>query len=290
MSMEMRKIFINSILVTLIDKSVDLRLIRYLVRTISDWIKYKSGGSLMNQIPSLKEKLVLLQRLAVAVEKRFGDHADIQQVFLETIAYVYKEEIYATNNDFRVKLEQAFLCGLKCTQPKVRQMFFELFNSSFGCVDLYERLSYVIVTQNWEQFGQHYWIKQCVQMTLGACVKLEGTLSLSDSPATARLHFPDLLNVMSTSFITTPEPAVTNASGTGESSSLESGMGTSEPIVMGLDASFSGENLWQDASEKGLKALVNLDRSTEATDFLKFVNKKYMNVYYTDQESEMMNE
>jgi hypothetical protein len=100
----------------------------------------------MNQGPSLKEKLVLLQ-LAVSVEKRFADHADIQQVFLETIAFVYEEEIYANNNDFRVKLEQAFLCGLKCTQPKVRQMFFELFNSSFGCVDLYERLGSVIVIE-----------------------------------------------------------------------------------------------------------------------------------------------
>jgi hypothetical protein len=80
-------------------------------------------------------------------------------------------------------------------------------------------------------------------MTLGACVKLEGTLSLSDSPAAARLHFPDLLNVMSTSFIKTPEPAATNSFRASESNSLESGMGTSEPIVMGLDASYSGENL-----------------------------------------------
>ena len=49
MSLEMRKLFINSILVTLIDKSIDLRLIRYLVKLIAEWIKYKSGP-LLNQV------------------------------------------------------------------------------------------------------------------------------------------------------------------------------------------------------------------------------------------------
>lgn len=105
MSLEMRKMFINSILVTLIDKSIDLRLLRYIVKLISDWVKYKTGP-LLNQIPSMKEKLILLQRLTVSMEKRFADHADLQQVFLETIAYVYKEETYTANSEFKIKLEQ----------------------------------------------------------------------------------------------------------------------------------------------------------------------------------------
>lgn len=40
MSLEMRKAFLKTILVTLIDKSMDTRLIRYLVRIISEWIRF----------------------------------------------------------------------------------------------------------------------------------------------------------------------------------------------------------------------------------------------------------
>lgn len=106
----MRKIFINSILVALIEKSIDLRVIRFLVRVISDWVKYKSGGPLMNQMPSMKEKLVLLQRLTTCMEKRFGPSGsgsgesmlDLHKSFLETIAYVYSNEMYSTNVDFKV--------------------------------------------------------------------------------------------------------------------------------------------------------------------------------------------
>ena len=140
MSSEMRKIFINSILVTLLEKSIDLRLIRYLVKLVAEWIKYNKNGPLINQIPSLKEKLVLLQRLTISMEKRFAEHSDLQQIFLETIAYVYKDEVYSTNNEFKVKLEQAFLAGLKCANPQIRQMFFDIFNTTFNSTDLFERL------------------------------------------------------------------------------------------------------------------------------------------------------
>ena len=108
MSLEMRKMFINLILVTLLEKSVDLRLIRYIINLISDWIRYKNGP-LMNQIPSMKEKLILLQKLTISIEKRFSEHTDIHKIFLETIAYVYKEEAYNSNSDFKVKLEQVIL-------------------------------------------------------------------------------------------------------------------------------------------------------------------------------------
>ena len=79
MSVEMRKMFIQSILTSLIDKSNDVKLIRYIVQMVSDWIKYKNGP-LINQIPSMKERLALLQRLATTIEKRYADNIEIQQI------------------------------------------------------------------------------------------------------------------------------------------------------------------------------------------------------------------
>lgn len=179
MSAEMRKMFINSILIALIDKSVDLRLIRFIVNMVSEWIKYKQGP-LLNQIPSMKERLTLLQRLAQTIDKRYNDNAELQQTFLQTIAFVYKDDAYNTNTDFKTKLENAFLSGLKSTNPQIRQTFFDICNTSLATTDLYERLCFIIVSQNWEPFGVHYWIKQCIQLTLGSCTRSDTKIILSD--------------------------------------------------------------------------------------------------------------
>ena len=191
MSVEMRKMFIQSILTSLIDKSNDVKLIRYIVQMVSDWIKYKNGP-LINQIPSMKERLALLQRLATTIEKRYADNIEIQQIFLQTIAHVYKDEMYCTNQEFKIKLENAFLAGLKCSNTQIRQQFFDLFNSNLNTTDLFERLCFIIVSQNWEPFGAHYWIKQCIQMTLGSCARANTNITYSD--AFANFRFMNIQN------------------------------------------------------------------------------------------------
>ncbi|CAF0709284.1 unnamed protein product [Brachionus calyciflorus] len=173
MSIEMRKMFINQILVSLIEKSIDLRLIKYLVKLINDWIKMSHVNNvLLNQIPTMKEKLVLLQKLTLVMDKKFSDNSDIQKIYLDTISFVYQNEAYLTQQEFKIKLEQAFLLGMKSTHVDMRQIFYDLFNKNFQSNDLFERLCFVIITQNWELFGSYYWIRQCIQLTLGSCYNM----------------------------------------------------------------------------------------------------------------------
>ena len=54
---------------------------------------------------SMKEKMILVQRVTISMEKRFAEHADLQQTFLETVAYIYKDEAYTANSEFKIKLE-----------------------------------------------------------------------------------------------------------------------------------------------------------------------------------------
>lgn len=170
MSSEMRKMFVNQILVNLIEKSIDLRLIKYLVKLINDWIKMNHVNNVLpNQIPTMKEKLVLLQKLTVCMEKKYSDQTEIQTLFLDTISYVYQNDAYLAQQEFKCKLEQAFLLGMKSSNVKMRQKFYDLFNKNFQSNDLYDRLCFIIVTQNWELFGNYYWIKQCIQLTFGSC-------------------------------------------------------------------------------------------------------------------------
>ena len=275
MSIEMRKMFINLILVNLIEKSVDLRIIRYLNKTISEWIKYKNGP-LLNQIPSLKEKLILLQRLAAIMDKRFAEHSDLQQSFLETIAYVYKDDVYSSSQDFKIKLEQAFVGGLKSANPQIRQSFFEIFNTNFNCSDLYERLCYIVVTQNWESFGSQYWIKQCIQMTLGACSKSDANVIYSDM-SSSRFQFINLTNAASS--VTDPNLFSTKA----QSSDGEI---NNENVMCNLDTSL-GEQFWPNFKIDSLKPVAELEALSDTTNFFKYTNEKLLNIYTRKSEDQM---
>lgn len=64
-----------------------------------------------------------------------------------------------------LKLEVAFLSGLRCTNPQIRGKFFELFDSSIQRKLIF-RLLYIVSSQNWEGMAQHYWLKQCIELIL----------------------------------------------------------------------------------------------------------------------------
>lgn len=210
----------------------------------------------MNQIPSMKEKLELLQRLTECMEKRFGEHVDVNRQILETIAYVYTNETYASNAEFKLKLEQAFLLGLKSNTAPLRQTFFRLFNRNFNSNDLYERLCYIIVTQNWELFGAHYWIKQCIQLTLGACTEPHEKLTYSDlCPATNGFHINGLTTLAVAS---KPEP-----------------QSQSEPEP---EAERDDDMIEFHELDKHFVANLELT-TTETFDHVKFLNKPFMSIY-----------
>lgn len=68
-----------------------------------------------------------------------------------------------------MKLEPAFLAGLRCPQPHIRAKFFEVYDQSVRR-RIFDRLLYIICSQNWEHIGQHFWIKQCLELLLVTCV------------------------------------------------------------------------------------------------------------------------
>lgn len=67
-------------------------------------------------------------------------------------------------SDLTSKMEPAFLAGLRCKQPAIQQKFVEVFNDSVK-TSIYDRLLYIICSQNWENMGSHFWIKQCIDVS-----------------------------------------------------------------------------------------------------------------------------
>ncbi|XP_070565955.1 transformation/transcription domain-associated protein-like isoform X2 [Ptychodera flava] len=167
MSTEMRRNFIQMILILLIEKSPEAKVLKAITKTVEDWIKNKSPIAI-NQSPSPREKSVLLVKMMQYVEKRFPDDLELNAQFLELVNYVYRDETL-TGTELTAKLEPAFLAGLRCNQPHIREKFFEVFDNSMR-KRLYERLLYITCSQNWEAMGTHFWVKQCIELIVAVGV------------------------------------------------------------------------------------------------------------------------
>uniref|UniRef100_T1KDE0 PIK-related kinase FAT domain-containing protein n=1 Tax=Tetranychus urticae TaxID=32264 RepID=T1KDE0_TETUR len=192
MGQEMRKAFFTNILVGLIEKSPDVKVLRAITKMLEDWVKNK-GPFGANQAPTLREKTLLLVKMMMFVEKRFADDNELMAQFLELINYVYRDESLK-NTDLATKLEQAFMSGLRCVQPQIRAKFFEVFDASIRR-RLHDRLLYIVCSQNWETIGPHFWIKQCIELILVSvihtlCITSGNPIAMLPSP-TAVIDFGD---------------------------------------------------------------------------------------------------
>jgi transformation/transcription domain-associated protein len=163
MGVEMRKAFIGTILVSLIEKSTDTKVMQTIIKMLDEWVKNKSP-QIVNQAPSIREKSILLVKLMQNVEKRFPNDQELIGLFLELINFIYRDE-NLKSTELNSKLEPAFLSGLRCTQPLIREKFFQVFDGSIRR-KLHERLLYIVCSQNWEAMGPHFWIKQCEELLL----------------------------------------------------------------------------------------------------------------------------
>ncbi|PSN44253.1 Transcription-associated protein 1 [Blattella germanica] len=128
MGADMRKSFIGTVLVGLIDKSPDIKIMKAITKMLEDWMKNKNPIA-VNQTPTLREKSILLSKLMLNVEKRFPDDLELNAQFLDIVNYIYRDETLKCS-ELTVKLEPAFLAGLRCVQPALRAKFFEVFDAN----------------------------------------------------------------------------------------------------------------------------------------------------------------
>ena len=198
MGQDMRKSFIGTILVGLIEKSPDVKVMKAITKMLEDWMKNKDV-KMLNQGPNLKEKSILLVKLMQYVEKRFPEDSELNAQFLELINYVYRDD-HLRNSELTSKLEPAFLAGLRCVQPHIRAKFFQVFDTSMR-KRLHDRLLYVVCSQNWDSMGPHYWIKQIVELMMATANQ---TTTITNCSPTS--HLPSI-----TAVITSAEPNDRNA-------------------------------------------------------------------------------
>ena len=139
-----------------------------------------------------KESLVLLQRLA-QVDRLHAIPASLRQVWdREFLGFLYTLITTKTENGFGddvfTKVERPFCCGLQNADPAVRGQFFKLYSQRIPR-DLFERLKYIIQTQEWEFLSNTFWLKHAVAL-LFDCLHMKDPVTLAYNSA----HIPQLFD------------------------------------------------------------------------------------------------
>ncbi|OTF77702.1 hypothetical protein BLA29_005895, partial [Euroglyphus maynei] len=155
---ETRRTLINSVFFILIEKSPEVKVMKTLLKIFEEWIKqplsptgHGSGransGNVQTMVSMLRDKTTLVLRIGHNIEKRFSDDVELNAQYLELIHYIYSDDALKTH-DIASKLEFAFMAGLRCPQPQIRQKFFNILNSNLR-KRIYERLLYITNSQSW---------------------------------------------------------------------------------------------------------------------------------------------
>ena len=139
-----------------------------------------------------KESLVLLQRLA-QVDRLHAIPVSLRKVwdrdflgFLYTLITTKKENGFG--DDVFTKVERPFCCGLQNADPAVSGKFFKLYSQRIPR-DLFERLKYIIQTQEWEFLSNTFWLKHAVAL-LFDCLHMKDPVTLAYNSA----HIPQLFD------------------------------------------------------------------------------------------------
>ncbi|ODV87142.1 hypothetical protein CANARDRAFT_26566 [[Candida] arabinofermentans NRRL YB-2248] len=154
---DQRRIFL-SLLVQLIDRSVDKDLLMKIVHIARGWVFAKN-----ELFPTTKEKAGILSKMMVFEMK--GD-AGLAKAFYQIIVDIFKDESL-TCSELTVRMEHPFLVGTKLSEVTIRQELMAIMDKSLE-KDLSKRLFYVIREQNWEYLAEYPWLNQAAQILYGS--------------------------------------------------------------------------------------------------------------------------
>lgn len=189
---DQRRIYL-SLLVQLIDKSIDKGLLTTIANIVREWLFSTSTVA-----PTAKEKAGILSKMMTYELK--GD-SELTKIYYQIIMDIFKDESL-NYSELTFRLEHPFLVGTKISDVGIRQELMSILNNSLE-KDIKSRLFYIIREQNWEYLSEYPWLNQASQILYGA---FDFTYPLRLSPAENTLADLDEIEVV------LPEKKVDSAS------------------------------------------------------------------------------
>ena len=147
-----------SVLATLVEKSLHIHLCEEILNMVEGWV-FRSEGTW----PTLKEKTAVLHKM-LSFEHR--QDPTMLTKFLDLVIRIYEDPKIA-RSELTVRMEHAFLIGTRAQDVEMRNRFMAIFDKSLSKTAT-ARLSYVLISQNWDTLGDSFWLSQATQLLLGA--------------------------------------------------------------------------------------------------------------------------
>lgn len=150
-----RKVFIGAV-VTLSERSPNVELCQFLLRLARKWIIEEQS-----QTVGVKETAAILLKM-LNLEPRRSDL--FMREYLEVILAIYENPDFL-RSELTVRLEDAFMTGLRFPAADIRERFIDLFDHTL-VRPIQSRLLYLLGHQSWQPLASHYWIFPLLDLTL----------------------------------------------------------------------------------------------------------------------------
>ena len=147
-----------SVLASLVERSQNQKLCTRILEMVETWV-FDSN----DPWPTLKEKTAVLHKMLL-FEMR--PDPTLLHKFLGLVIRIY-EDPKITRTELTVRLEHAFLVGTRAKDVDMRNRFMTIFDRSLTKTAS-ARLLYVLTSQNWDTLAESFWLKQAIQLVLGA--------------------------------------------------------------------------------------------------------------------------
>ncbi|GAB7342824.1 hypothetical protein MBLNU457_g0953t2 [Dothideomycetes sp. NU457] len=160
-----------SVLASLVERSQNNALCEKILSMVNDWIFVST-----EPVPTLKEKTAVLQKMLM-----FEGRPDptLYEKFLDLVIRIY-EDPKILRSELAVRMEHAFLIGLRCSDIPMRTRFMTIFDKSLSRTTA-NRFYKLISEQQWDILADSFWLNQIIHLMFGSI----------DMNTPARLHADD---------------------------------------------------------------------------------------------------
>jgi hypothetical protein len=177
--LEFRRPFLQMLWV-LIDKCCYSEVLTHLLNVISQWILMDADDPAAKLQP--KEKVQFLVKMTV-FERIPGAQPQLE-AFLSLVLRLFTQPCRALTREWLPRLERPFMIGLRASNSRLRNEFFQLFDESIVRNPV-DRLYYIFEYQSWESLADSLWIRQATALLL-ALARVSGA-RLTLTPDCVRL-------------------------------------------------------------------------------------------------------
>ncbi|KAF1346069.1 hypothetical protein BDV97DRAFT_424127 [Delphinella strobiligena] len=160
-----------SVLASLVERSQNNTLCEKILDMVEDWVFNST-----EPVPTLKEKTAVLQKMLM-FENRPDPH--LYHRFLDLVIRIY-EDPKILRSELAVRMEHAFLIGLRSPDIPMRTRFMTIFDRSLSRTTS-NRFYKLIAEQQWDVLADTFWLSQVIQLMFGSI----------DMNSTLRLHHED---------------------------------------------------------------------------------------------------